>query len=308
MRRGARAVFHAPAVRNRRAGGATSRGLGLRAGRVRAPRARPAGRIARAGPRQHRAAACPRLLSRRAWWERAQHRRTQVAADTDLVGRRRRPAALLAGHCPAARPGARARAMPGKAKMHGAARRMDSASTAAGSDSAIAAASNRARASSGVKRRSGRPDLGQLPFQPQPVQAQPQIMAGGQDEPTRPARPSSPKSPDREMTPFRTPGAAGAPMARTSWQAPRRRKREDAPAALLDQRSGLAERAGVGAGAGRRARPAAVLAVGARRAAGHGGRVEAGAAADGGSRSDGWAVVERLMTDLGGLEDRGSGW
>jgi LuxR family transcriptional regulator, maltose regulon positive regulatory protein len=23
---------------------------------------------------------------------------------------------------------------------------------------------------------------------------------------------------------------------------------------------------------------------------------------------DGWAVVERLMTDLGGLEDRGSGW
>ena len=29
----------------------------------------------------------------------------------------------------------------------------------------------------------GRPDLGQLPFQPQPVQAQPQIMAGGQHEP-----------------------------------------------------------------------------------------------------------------------------
>ena len=63
--------------------------------------------------------------------ERAQHRRTQVAADTDLVGRRRRPVALLPGHCLAARPGARARTMPAKAKMHRAARTMDSASTAA---------------------------------------------------------------------------------------------------------------------------------------------------------------------------------
>ena len=85
-------------------------------------------------------------------------------------------------------------------------------------------------------------------------------------------------------------------------------KREDAPGALLDQRErpGGADR--VGAGAGRGARPAAVLAVRARRTAGHRGRVEAGPTPDGGSRS-GRLGGRRAAADRSGRAGGpGSGW
>src|SRR6266699_1607585 len=63
--------------------------------------------------------------------ERAQHRRAQVAAEPDLVARRWLPAGLLAGHwLITARPGVKALAMLARAKVHRAASRIESASTA----------------------------------------------------------------------------------------------------------------------------------------------------------------------------------
>ncbi len=62
--------------------------------------------------------------------ERAQRRRTQVAADADLVARRWQPVALPAGHRLTSVSGARAVAVLARENRHRAARRTENASTA----------------------------------------------------------------------------------------------------------------------------------------------------------------------------------
>ena len=62
--------------------------------------------------------------------ERAQRCRAEVAADADLVARRRLPAALLAGHRLTYASDARAVAVLARENRHRAARRTENASTA----------------------------------------------------------------------------------------------------------------------------------------------------------------------------------
>ncbi len=62
--------------------------------------------------------------------ERSSHRRTQVAADTDLVARRRLPVGLLPGHWSTGRSDASAVAILARENRHRVARSSENASTA----------------------------------------------------------------------------------------------------------------------------------------------------------------------------------